>query len=270
MPETTTLSALLAFAVLFGLRHGLDADHLAAIDGLARAQASQGRLAMARRSGLLFSVGHGLVLLVVALACHVLGAPPLPDWFEAVGAWISILFLLTVATVNLQLALSPRPVAAQGGARLGWLLGRVIPLGTAGGIAVGALFALSFDALSLAAWFFLAGSAHGSVGVTLALVSAFVAGMVATDAVNGWVVARLIGRSEGFVERSRRLFALALSFIGFGIAGLGLLRMQLGAVDEWVDAHSLWVGALVVALSVAAFALAAGRSAGLRHSAIQQ
>lgn len=258
MPDTsTTLSTLLIFAMIFGLRHGLDADHLAAIDGIARAQASNGRIAAARRSGLLFSAGHGLVLLAVALVCHVLGAPPLPAWFEALGAWISFIFLIAVAAANLQQALSPAGTVPAAGFGLGRLLQRIVPLGALGGIAIGALFALSFDALSLAIWFFWAGSTHGSVAVTLLLVGAFALGMIVTDTANGWFMSGLIGRSERFVERARRLFSLLLSLMGFAIALLGLARMGISQVDEWVDSNGLWVGAAVVALSLLAYSLAA-------------
>ncbi len=271
MPDaSTTLSTLLIFALIFGMRHGLDADHLAAIDGLARVQASQHRPAAARRIGFLFSTGHGLVLLVVALVCHVLGAPPLPAWFEALGAWISFVFLMAVAAANLQQALSPAGAAPASRPGLRRLLLRIMPLGTLGSILVGALFALSFDALSLAIWFFWAGTSHGSVAITLLLVGAFALGMSITDAANGWFVSGLIGRSERFVERARRLFALLLSLMGFGVALLGLARMRVDMVDEWMGSNGLWAGSAVVALSLFAYALAASRSASESHAASQK
>lgn len=268
MPDTSTaLSTLLIFALIFGLRHGLDSDHLAAIDGLARAQATHGRIRVARRSGLLFSAGHGVVLLIVALICHVIGAPPLPAWLEMLGGWISFSFLIVVATANFQQAFAPGSSGSYSNLRTGRLLQYVVPLGSFGSIVVGALFALSFDALSLAIWFFWAGSTHGSIVATLLLVGTFALGMVITDTANGWFVSSLIGRSEHFVDQARRLFALLLSLTGFVVALLGLARMRIARIDEWLESNGLWVGVSVVALSLFAYMLAASRSASVNHAA---
>ena len=49
------------------MRHGLDADHLATIDGLTRHNA-RANPASARFCGALFSLGHGLVACAVAIA----------------------------------------------------------------------------------------------------------------------------------------------------------------------------------------------------------
>jgi len=62
---------LAAIVLLLGLRHGFDADHLAAIDGLATHNAGR-RPRLARVSGVLFSLGHGIVVIVVALAVSLL------------------------------------------------------------------------------------------------------------------------------------------------------------------------------------------------------
>src|SRR5258706_7038267 len=53
--------ALIAVVFLLGLKHGLDPDHLAAIDGLTRFNASR-RPLLSRWPGLLFSAGHGVVV----------------------------------------------------------------------------------------------------------------------------------------------------------------------------------------------------------------
>jgi len=58
--------ALCLVVLGFGLRHGLDADHLAAIDGLTRRNA-RANPAIAGRCGALFSAGHGLVVMGFAL-----------------------------------------------------------------------------------------------------------------------------------------------------------------------------------------------------------
>lgn len=63
---------LIALAFVLGLKHGMDADHLATIDGLTRFNTAAGRLRLARVCGFLFSLGHGAVVCVVAVAASVL------------------------------------------------------------------------------------------------------------------------------------------------------------------------------------------------------
>ena len=50
--------ALLAVVYTLGLKHGMDPDHLATIDGIARSNAARNPR-LARWSGFLFSAGHG-------------------------------------------------------------------------------------------------------------------------------------------------------------------------------------------------------------------
>ena len=77
---------LVVFAL--GMRHGLDADHLAAIDGPTRFNAqSQPRLA--HLCGALFALGHGAVVAVVALGVGSLAHQwSVPRMLEDAGACI--------------------------------------------------------------------------------------------------------------------------------------------------------------------------------------
>jgi len=60
------LVGLASVVLLLGVKHGFDADHLATIDGLTRAGAvSHSR--WSRACGALFSLGHGAVVVAVAL-----------------------------------------------------------------------------------------------------------------------------------------------------------------------------------------------------------
>jgi high-affinity nickel permease len=104
MNPATPISALLGLALValvLGMRHGIDADHLAAIDAMTRCNA-QARPALARRTGLWFSTGHGAVVLAVAfgvaLTAHAWAAP---GWLEPFGAWASIAMLVLLGVLNL-------------------------------------------------------------------------------------------------------------------------------------------------------------------------
>ena len=66
------------------MRHGFDADHLATIDGLTRANLHH-RPALARYCGTLFSLGHGAVVMLIALSVSLLaGRWHVPEWFGPV------------------------------------------------------------------------------------------------------------------------------------------------------------------------------------------
>jgi high-affinity nickel-transport protein len=153
----TDWSALCILVLLLVMRHGLDADHLAAIDGLTRVSARRGQ-GHARDCGARFSLGHGWVVLAIALLAGLLGSQWVPPgWFEALGGGVSIGLLLLIGVVNLGAVLrappdTPVSIVGVRGRLVGRLLGRTErtsrPVAVMG---VGALFTLSFDTLSQSA-----------------------------------------------------------------------------------------------------------------------
>ena len=158
MPHDLAGLALMVF--LLGLRHGMDPDHLATIDGLARHNA-QSRPRLARWSGCLFSLGHGAVVTLVALfVAATLHEGAAPGWLERLGAWISIVFLFALGLLNI-VAVFRTPadrVVRLAGFKGRWLV-RLAGTGHPAVIAmIGAAFALSFDTVSQAALFSLTGA----------------------------------------------------------------------------------------------------------------
>ncbi|MGZ5067682.1 MAG: HoxN/HupN/NixA family nickel/cobalt transporter, partial [Usitatibacter sp.] len=103
--------ALVGVVFLLGLKHGLDPDHLAAIDGLTRFNAAR-RPSLSRWSGLIFSAGHGVVVTLVAIAVATVATEwKAPAWLENAGTWISIAFLSVLGVANLAaVARTPRGV----------------------------------------------------------------------------------------------------------------------------------------------------------------
>lgn len=258
MPDTSLdVTALVLMALLFGLRHGLDADHLAMIDGLARLQARAGRFRLSRLCGVLFSAGHGLVILVAAFILQHFGGRIVPAWLEPLGAWISILFLFSVGVTNLRNAADPgAPQAPTPITR--WALQFPLLHAPVGAFIVGSMFAISFDAMTTAAWFGLAGSVHGGPAVTVALACFFVAGMVIVDGINGLVMAMLIRRSESFVVRARRMFALLVGCSALGMSFLVFAKLSWPLVDRWAEGYEFMFSACVVVLLLAGFVIARG------------
>src|SRR5260221_10517261 len=120
LPHDIAGLALMVF--LLGLRHGMDPDHLATLDGLARHNA-QTRPRLARWSGCFFSLGHGAIVTLVAgfvAATPHHGAPP--PWPERFGTWISIAFLLALGITNITAVFRPPParVGRLKGVKGGW------------------------------------------------------------------------------------------------------------------------------------------------------
>jgi len=261
MPEPSlSLSSLLAFALLFGIKHGFDADHLASIDGLARLQTRQGHPRLARLCGMLFSSGHGLVVLVAAWVLETWGSGRLPRWLDPLGAWISIVFLLSIGIVNMRSAWHPdaqragstvSPMAA-------WIMHLPLPHGFAGSLLVGALFALSFDAMAVAAWFGLAGDSHGGMSATLTLALSFVLGMVLTDTINGLLVAHLISRSASFVRKAGRFFSLLLAGSALLVAAFEGAKLSSELIDAWADGKELLTGAAIFVTIIVGYLVARG------------
>lgn len=101
-------TALLAFS--FGLRHAVDADHIAAIDNVTRKLMHEGRRPVS--VGFYFSLGHSSVVILASMAI-VLTATLLKDRFDAfkhaggvIGTSVSALFLVAIALCNLVIFMS--------------------------------------------------------------------------------------------------------------------------------------------------------------------
>ena len=247
--------ALLGLVFVLGARHGLDADHLATIDGLTRHNLRFAP-ARARWCGSLFSLGHGAVVMLIALVVGVASTQcQVPEWMEDLGTWISIGFLTLLGTLNLRavLATPAGEMVATIGIKAG-LLRRLQttshPLAIA---AVGALFALSFDTMSQAALFAVTATQHGGLLHALALGLAFTCGMLLMDGTNGLSIARLLRRSDQRARMASRVMGLMVAMISLGVASLGLLRWLHADLALWYQGKEIALGLAVIALLALSF-----------------
>jgi len=251
-------NALCALVLLLGLRHGFDADHLATIDGLTRLSARD-RRPFARYCGVLFSLGHGLVVLSIAAA---LGAaserwePPV--WLNALGAWISVGFLALLGVVNLRavLAATPGAVVALVGVRGRWLRGLLRARNPLSVALVGALFALSFDTLSQSALFAATATQYGGLIRALTLALLFVFGMLVTDGINGLWISRLIARADQIAVLASRVMGSAVAGASLLVAAFGVAKLTSPAIADWGDGKELAVGLVVVLVATIGYLLA--------------
>jgi len=96
-------TAFLAYS--FGLRHAVDADHIAAIDNVTRKLMQENKRPVA--VGLMFSLGHSTIVVIgsaaIALAAAILQnrVAVIRNVGSVIGTLVSSLFLFAIATANL-------------------------------------------------------------------------------------------------------------------------------------------------------------------------
>lgn len=245
--------ALLALAFVFGIKHGLDPDHLATIDGLTRFNAST-KPWLSKWAGVLFSVGHGLVVTtVVAIVALVPGRISLPEWLEGLGMATSIFTLLVLGGLNLFAAFNSQQGIAHPVGLKSWMQFEsghpAIVLG------IGALFAISFDTMSQAAFFSIAAN-HVSIELYAFILGiVFTCGMIVSDGVNGMLTARYIKQSGTRALTASRVMSFTIGSVSLFVAGMGLAKWLLSACVEDANDLGLWPGIAVLMWVAAGFAV---------------
>ncbi len=250
---------LIALAFVLGLKHGMDADHLATIDGLTRFNAAAGRLRLARLCGFLFSLGHGVVVCIVAVAASLLFQhASVPSWVGDVGVWVSAFFLLLLGALNLYAVFfTPSHETVQLVGIKGRWLGGLKHAGHPALVAmVGALFAFSFDTLSQATLFSVTAAGHGATAYALLLGVCFMLGMMVTDAANGLWVSHLLRRTDTGARLASRIMGLTVALLSIAVAGLGLSRQFSPQAAIWQEGRELLIGTSVIGVVAVSFLLA--------------
>lgn len=256
--DMPTLLGMALVVYGLGLRHAVDADHIAAIDNVTRRLMQMGQRPIS--IGLFFALGHSAIIVVVAGLVAV--AATMLDRFQmlqdvggTVSATASSLFLLAIAVLNIFIFASVyrgyRRMRAGGryveedidvllNSRgfLVRLLRPLLRLVTRGWhmLFLGMLFGLGFDTATEIAMFGLS-AAHAAEGVPimsiLAFPALFAAGMSLVDTTDGVL---MLGVYEwAFVNPLRKLYynmtitlvsIIVGVFVG-GIEALGLIGEHL-------------------------------------------
>jgi high-affinity nickel-transport protein len=204
-------------AFVLGLRHAVDPDHIAAIDGTTRKLMRDGQKPVA--VGFFFSLGHSTIVLVLSVAVALFGAVlkthfPLLQSIGAVGTWISALFLLAIAGANVVVLLEILRGQPDGedaelpGGMLTKLLRPALAMVkcSAHMYPVGVLFGLGFDtATEIALLGISAASGAGGMPIAyiLLLPLLFAAGMSLIDTAEG--VAMLGAYGWAYLQPARKL-----------------------------------------------------------------
>jgi high-affinity nickel-transport protein len=251
-------TALLAYG--FGLRHAVDADHIAAIDNVTRKLMQEGKRPVS--VGFFFALGHSTVVILAAAAIAAT-ATAFATRFEAlksiggvVSTSVSAVFLFAIAAMNmlifrsvwltfrhvrrggtyvpedLDLLLNKRGFAARLFRPLFRLMGKswhMFPLGF--------LFGLGFDTATEVALLGISATqaAQGvSIWSIMVFPALFAAGMSLIDTTDG--ILMLSAYDWAFVKPIRKLYynmiitlvSVVVAVLVGGIEALGLMSNQLG------------------------------------------
>lgn len=105
-----TLLSLGTLAFFFGLKHALDADHIAAIDNTTRKLMNDGKKPVG--VGFFFSLGHSLSVFILTIITVIIGTfvvkayPELGNISSIIGTCVSALFLYLIAFMNIIILIS--------------------------------------------------------------------------------------------------------------------------------------------------------------------
>lgn len=212
--------------LVLGLRHGLDPDHIAVIDGMTLRHYRK-RPQLARWAGTLFACGHGLVVTVIAvLVAFFSQSIAIPQWLAAVTEWLPTALLIVVGSINLKSLLRPAHDHSIKGWRSYFLPKKLRETAHPWGIfLIGILFALVFDTTTqAAAWGLVAASNYGVWGA-LVVGLVFSVGMVATDTLDSRLLTAYLQRADATVSmlRYRRFLGWVIVLMAFGIAAYSIL-----------------------------------------------
>jgi high-affinity nickel-transport protein len=262
-----TLLGTAMLAYVLGLRHAVDADHIAAIDNVVRKLMQEGKRPVS--AGLFFSLGHSLVVaiavaVIVGTAFALQGRlHPFKVIGSVIGTGASAFFLLAIAAVNLiilrgvwrsfQRARRGEAVAEHeldqllsGRGLLARIFRPLFRMVTRSWhmFAIGFLFGLGFDTATEITLFTVAGSqASGgmSFGTVMIFPALFAAGMTLVDTSDSVLMVGAYGWA--FLNPIRKIWynltitaisALVAMLIG-GIEALGLLASKLELAGGFWD-----------------------------------
>jgi high-affinity nickel-transport protein len=208
---------LIAFAL--GVRHGTDPDHLTAIDGLSRIRPRAS-------NGLLFAIGHGSVVTLLAAGVgHVFAGR-----VAFLGPWM----LLLIGAVNLWKVCRPAPLSC--------VARRPI---VAQPILLGMLLAAGFETASQLSALILADQANPWL-----FGAAFSGGMVLVDGLDGYLAAStlsLAARGDMNARLASRFLGILVVMFSFGLGGAELVGYE---INHYALPLGLMLFAVVIAIRI--------------------
>lgn len=253
---SSSLWATLGLLIALGFRHGMDPDHIAAIDGLTRMRFRAHAYWAARLTGFQFACGHSLTMLLATSVFYWQGVQ-LPAWLDELGLWVSSAFLLWLAVVNLRHCVgvhahthSHGPVAGSFAALVLRVMG---PL--AHPVGVGFAFAISLDSLAQAGLMAAKGHALGGFGMVFLLAGCFGLGMMLADTGNGLLMHWLVRRSERVAQQAGRVMSGVIAGLALAVVGVSHSKAHFAPLEAAWEAYGLWIGAGITLTLLGVYAI---------------
>ncbi len=216
------MNEVLIIGLALGMRHAVDPDHLAAIDGLTR-------LRPRRTNGIYFALGHSLVVILLAVGIGQFVA----ERFAFLGPWTLIL----IGAVNLWRLLR-RPAKAA-------LQSKPARPIIAQPFLLGMLLAAGFETASQLSALIIAGQNNPWL-----LGLAFSAGMVLVDGIDGSLAAgtqRLAAIGQTNALRASKMLGVIIVIFSFGLGGAELARIEL---DRFIFPLGIALFAVVIGIRI--------------------
>lgn len=231
-------TAFLAYT--FGLRHALDADHIAAIDNVTRKLMQEGKRPVS--VGFFFSLGHSTIVVVASLIVYSIAAAVEKQVIKGIGGIIgtsvSAFFLIAIAMVNVVILRSvwrtfqevrrggsyteQSPEMLMGGGIMARLFRPIFKMlsSTWHMYPIGFLFGLGFDTATEVALLGISAAAAAkglSVGAMAVFPILFTAGMTLVDTTDGIMMVGAYGWA--FIKPIRKLYYnLTITFVSVIVA----------------------------------------------------
>ncbi|SDM84942.1 high-affinity nickel-transport protein [Fictibacillus solisalsi] len=251
--------SLFLLVFVLGLRHGLDADHLAFIDGQTRYHWRLGT-PYARWVGTLFSFGHGgIVAFTAGMLGIVMENFSFPAYFDNFAAWVSIISLFLIGTLNTYNLIRTRRKHEE--FQVSGLKGKFLPKmirRTSNPfliILIGALFALAAETVSQTAVWSMAASNSGKY-TPLILGLVFMAGMMITDTIDSLIVYKMVNESSKFGQSASRIMGWVIVVLAYGVS----FYLAFTFFNPWAELDFEIVGVILFVFLLATFAFISLRS----------
>jgi high-affinity nickel-transport protein len=255
-------TAFLAYS--FGLRHALDADHIAAIDNVTRKLVQSGDRPVS--VGSYFALGHSTVVIIAVLIVYwtaAIASEPFKQWQEVgeiISTCVSACFLFAIALINLLAMRDTYRALKKQRQEAGGSIETAIPANGGGIISkllrplmnglskpsqmypVGFLFGLGFETATEIALLQVSASSSvkgQSLTNVMVLPVLFTAGMTLVDSVDGMI---MVGAYNwAFINPIRKLYYnLIITFVSVvvgvvvgGIELVGLAKDKLNLEAGW-------------------------------------
>lgn len=252
--------SLILLVFLLGLRHGLDADHLACIDGLTRYN-SRMNSPIARWVGTLFSFGHGLVVASIAIILGVFIKDfKIPLYVDTLVTWISVFSLFSIGTLNIYNLLRTKS-ASNENFQISGIKGKFLPRIVQETtnpflvILIGGLFAMAADTVSQTSmWAIAAGNSKSYMPFILGII--FMFGMILTDTFDSLVAFRMINQSNRLGQSASRVMGWVIVALAYGVSFYEAFTFFF----PWAELDFEMLGIIIFVLLVLCFVFVSFRS----------